>query len=109
MKLTAAYCIEQVLLSENRPLYLHEIRQAIVDRFGEWHSESAISARIRDSVRPSLLKQGVSIVSKAPKGKSAHRYWVTSPEIERKAAISALESMNLIFSSQVYYGIDKAS
>jgi len=74
MKLTAAYCIEQVLITENRPLFLHEIRQAIVDRFGEWHSEAAISARIRDTVRPSLRKNGYSLVSKAPKGKSAHQY-----------------------------------
>jgi len=74
MKLTAAYCIEQVLIEENRPMFLHEIRQAIVDKFGEWHSESAISARIRDTVRPSLKNNGITLISKAPKGKSAHQY-----------------------------------
>ena len=72
--MSAAIQIEMVLKSENRPMYLHEIREAIVDQFGAWHSESAISARIRDSVRPKLLAQGVSLVGKAPKGKSAWQY-----------------------------------
>ena len=72
--MSAAIQIEMVLKSENRPMYLHEIREAIVDQFGAWHSESAISARIRDSVRPKLLAQGVSLIGKAPKGKSAWQY-----------------------------------
>lgn len=70
----AADHIEAVLLSENRPMFLHEIREAIVDKYGAWHSESAISARIRDSVRPKLLAQGISLVGKPPKGKSAWQY-----------------------------------
>ena len=72
--MSAAIQIEAVLKSENRPMYLHEIREAIVEQFGAWHSESAISARIRDSVRPKLLAQGVSLIGKAPKGKSAWQY-----------------------------------
>jgi hypothetical protein len=74
--MSAAIQIEAVLKSENRPMYLHEIREAIIDQFGAWHSESAISARIRDSVRPKLEAQGNWLLSKAPKGKHAHQYWV---------------------------------
>lgn len=74
----AAKQIEAVLIAENRPMYLHEIREAIIERFGAWHSESAISARIRDSVRPSLQAKGVSLLGKAPKGKSAWQYRLVS-------------------------------
>ena len=74
--MSAAIQIEAVLKSENRPMYLHEIREAIIDQFGAWHSESAISARIRGQVRPKLLKEGISLKNKAPKGKHANQYWL---------------------------------
>mgnify|MGYP006361658169 CR=1 FL=1 len=74
--MSAAIQIEAVLKSENRPMYLHEIRQAIVEQFGAWHSESAISARIRGQVRPKLLKEGILLKNKAPKGKHANQYWL---------------------------------
>lgn len=77
--MSAAIQIEAVLKQQNRPMYLHEIREAIIDQFGAWHSESAISARIRDSVRPKLLAQGVSLIGKAPKGKSAWQYMLVNP------------------------------
>ena len=75
-KMSAAIQIEAVLKSENRPMYLHEIREAIIDQFGAWHSESAISARIRGDVRPKLLKDGILLKRKAPKGKHANQYWL---------------------------------
>jgi hypothetical protein len=74
--MSAAIQIEAVLKSENRPMYLHEIREAIIDQFGAWHSESAISARIRGDVRPKLLKDGILLKRKAPKGKHANQYWL---------------------------------
>lgn len=95
MKLTAAYCIEQVLIAENRPMFLHEIREAIVDKFGEWHSEAAISARIRDSVRPNLHRSGINLVSKAPKGKSAHQYSLVRLNCDHKQVETSLILMCL--------------
>jgi hypothetical protein len=63
-----------VLKTSKRPLYLHEIRQAIVDKWGEYHSETAISARIRAAVRNRLQKDRMMVLSKAPQGKRAHQY-----------------------------------
>lgn len=80
--MSAAIQIEAVLKSENRPMYLHEIREAIIDQFGAWHSESAISARIRDSVRPKLQYQGLSLVGSAPKGKHAFQYRLVAIDID---------------------------
>jgi hypothetical protein len=102
MKLGAAYCIEKVLIEENRPMFLHEIRQAIVDKFGEWHSESAISARIRAQVKTSLQAKGIVLLHKAPKGKQAHQYWVTSPELKKQSVIKALEGIGATLCENVY-------
>ena len=79
--MSAAIQIEAVLKSENRPMYLHEIREAIVEQFGAWHSESAISARIRGQVRPKLLKDGILLKNKAPKGKHANQYWLEAIKV----------------------------
>ena len=93
--MSAAIQIEAVLKSENRPMYLHEIREAIVDQFGAWHSESAISARIRDSVRPKLLAQGVSLIGKASKGKSAWQYSLVRLNCDNKQIETSLMLMCL--------------
>ena len=63
-----------VLKTSKRPLFLHEIRQAIVDKWGEYHSETAISARMRDEVRHKLRWHGLTVHSAAPQGKRAHQY-----------------------------------
>lgn len=93
--MSAAIQIEAVLKQQNRPMYLHEIREAIIDQFGAWHSESAISARIRDSVRPKLLAQGVSLIGKAPKGKSAWQYSLVRLNCDNKQIETSLMLMCL--------------
>lgn len=57
-------------------MFLHEIRQAIVDRLGDYHSESAISARLRNQVKCQLALEGMTVGGKAPKGKRAWAYWI---------------------------------
>jgi len=93
--MSAAIQIEAVLKQQNRPMYLHEIREAIVEQFGAWHSESAISARIRDSVRPKLLAQGVSLIGKAQKGKSAWQYSLVYTKSDIKQIETSLMLMCL--------------
>ena len=63
-----------VLKQSRQPLFLHEIRQEIAERWGEYHSETAISARMRDEVRNALQKDRMMVLSKAPQGKRAHQY-----------------------------------
>ena len=75
-KPTCTDCIIYVMRQENRPMFLHEIQQAIVDRLGAYHSESAISARMRDQVKCQLALDGMTIVGKAPRGKQAWTYWI---------------------------------
>lgn len=61
-----------VLRDSDAWLHLHEIRQAILERFGTMDSEPAISARIREIRR----EDGVNIAShEVPGGRSkAHVY-----------------------------------
>ena len=74
--MSATDCIIKVLESAKRPLYLHEIRAQIVRRYGEHHSEAAISARIRDQVRHRLAADRIAVVGMPQKGKQAWRYWL---------------------------------
>jgi len=76
---TAADHIIAVLDAADSPMYLHEIQHAIQRRFGVIHSETAISARIRDRVRPHFEAMGCHVLSKAPRGKSAHQYRLVRP------------------------------
>jgi len=69
--MTCAQQIIAVLTDADRPVFLWEIADRILQRFGQRHSETAISARIRDEVR-----RVIPVMSEAPKGKRAHRYWV---------------------------------
>jgi len=83
--LTASDHIIRVLKGENRPMYLHEIREACVEYFSAWHSEAAISARIRDTVRPRLAKEGIKLVGCAPKGRHAWQYRLVYTDIALSA------------------------
>lgn len=77
-KPTCTDCIIYVMRQENRPMFLHEIRQAIVGRLGAYHSETAISARMRDQVKCQLARDNLAVHAKPEKGKHAWIYWIAS-------------------------------
>ena len=74
--MSASDRIITVLKQAKNPLYLWQIQELILVRWGERHETTAISARIRDQVRSRLELSGFTVANRAPEGKSAHVYWL---------------------------------